>query len=443
MSDTTPKKRFKTALQIILFIAIVGGGLLSARQFIDTSPKAKRSRPKKQIPVVEIQPVKSVSKTVVVNAMGTVISSRKISLNSELAGTVVWVSPNFVPGGKVKQGEALIRLDRIDYELAMKKQQSLVQQLQADLDLEKGQQEVARKEMMLMQKTLNKTIKDPNLALRVPQLNKVTASLRSQQIGLEQAQLNLERTTIKAPFNAMILDRTIELGSRITTQSPLASLTDTDTFWIEAAIPVEKLRWIHIPSANRPESSRATIHLQDGSKAAGQVIRLLGDLSNKSQMARLLVKIDDPLSTKSRVGQMPLLLNSYVSLDLSGSRIEDVVEIPRGAVKDGNQIWILEQNQLKIRTIDPVWEDADNLFVRKTIKPGELLIVSEMSTAVNGMALRALDNSTTSTKIADRRNSFPVNAHKRKPGDRKPRNGDRKQRDGDRRQSNDNRTATD
>jgi len=416
MSGIKSKKWLKTALQVFLFVAIISGGLLFAKQFIDTKPTAKRSRPIKQVPLVNIQPVQSTSKTVIVNAMGTVISSREISLMSELSGTVVWVSPNFVPGGTVNTGDPLIKLDRRDYELAVKKQQSLVQQLQADLDLEKGQQEVARKEMELMQKTLKRTIKDPKLALRVPQLNKALASLKSQQIGLEQAQLNLKRTTITAPFNAMILDRTIELGSRITTQSTLATLTGTDTFWIEAAVPVNKLRWIQIPGMSETRSSRVTIRLQDGSIAKGQVIRLLGDLSDKSQMARVLVEVDDPLSTGKRAGEMPLLLNSYVSMTLSGSRINDVIEIPRSAVKDGNRVWMFEKKQLKIRTIDPIWEDENSLYVKQSVKSGELLITSEMSTAVDGMAVRSLSTDSTSTRIADNRDQFPVNSAKQNPG---------------------------
>lgn len=408
MSHSKTRKWPKIVIQLLLFIGIVTGGLLSAKHFIDTKPTAKRSRPARQVPLVDIQPIRTTSKTVVVNAMGTVVSSREISLFSELSGTITWVSPDFVPGGKIRKGKVLIRLDRTDYELAVKKQQSLVEQLQADLDLEKGQQEVARKEMELMQKTLKKTIKDPKLVLRVPQLNKALASLKSQQISLEQAKLNLKRTTITAPFNAMILDRNVELGSRISTQSTLATLTDTDVFWIEATLPVEKLRWIKIPGLNGSASSSVTVNLQDGSTAKGRVIQLRGNLGDKSQMARILVQVKDPLATSTRRGKMPLLLNSYVSLNLTGSTISDVVEIPRTAVKDGYQIWMFENRQLKIKSIKPVWEDEHNLYVRNNRLPGGLLITSEMSTAVDGMSVRTLGDKSEDTRIANvRKQSKP------------------------------------
>ncbi|MFH2130798.1 MAG: HlyD family efflux transporter periplasmic adaptor subunit [bacterium] len=409
MTKSNGRGWLKVTLQLLLFVAIIGGGWVSANYFIDTKPTARRSRPEKLSPLVDIAPTRSTSKTVVVNAMGTVVPARQISLYSQLVGTVDWISPKFVPGGRIAQGEVLVKLNREDYELAARKQRSVIRQLQADLALEKGKQAVARKEIELMKKTLGKTIKDPRLALRVPQLNKAMASLKSQEIGLEQALLDLKRTVIKAPFNAMVLDRSIELGSRVTTQNGLATLIGTDAFWIEAAVPVDKLQWIGIPGSNGNGSSQVRVRLQDGSKTTGRVIRLLGDLTSKSQMARLLVQVDDPLGMNRRSGQMPLLLNSYVSLDFVGSRIQNVVEIPRKVVKDGNRIWILEKGQLRIRTIQPVWEDEESFYVRNTIKPGELLITSEMTAAVDGMTVRTLD--------ADKATVEKVDPKKQKPAD--------------------------
>jgi RND family efflux transporter MFP subunit len=320
--------------------------------------------------------------------MGTVIPAREISLYSQLSGTVAWLSEGFSPGGRIVKGEKLVQLDKTDYALEVKKQHTLVRQLQADLDLEKGKQEVARKEIELMKRTTGKTIKDPSLALREPQMEKAMAMLKSQQIGLEQAELNLRRTLVLSPFNAMVLERSVELGSRITTQNVLARLIGTDAFWIEATVPVNKLHWIKIPGLNGTEASQVNVKLQNGSTANGRVIRLLGELNSKSQMARLLVQVDDPLGLDQRKGEMPLLVNSYVSMDFVGSRIDNVVVIPRKTVKDGNRVWLLEGRKLKIRSIDPVWEDEENYYLAHDIKAGELLITSELTAVVDGMSVR-------------------------------------------------------
>lgn len=410
------KKWFKSIVQLLLFVAIISGGWVSAKYFVDTKPTARKSRPARLAPLVEVIPTQSTSKAVVINAMGTVIPAREISLYSQLTGTVDWISPNFTPGGKIVAGEVLVKLNQEDYELAIKKQQSVIQQLQADLDLEKGKQAVARKEIELMKKTLGKTIKNPDLALRVPQLKKALASLKSQQIGLEQARLQLDRTHIVAPFNALVLDQSIELGSRVTVQNVLATLVGTDSFWIEAALPVDKLRWIKIPGSNGTNSSQVNVHLQDGSMAKGSVIRLLGNLNTKSQMARVLVQVNDPLGINNRSGQMPLLLNSYVSLDFVGTKIFNVTEIPRKVVKDGKKIWMFEKEQLKIVTIEPIWEDENSLYLRNSVKPGELLITSEVSAAVDGMAVRTQKTTGAAAKKPDKEKRKPVLKNSSKAG---------------------------
>lgn len=261
-----------------------------------------------------------------------------------------------------------------------------------------------------MKRTTGKTIKDPSLALRVPQMEKAVATLKTQLIGLEQAQVNLKRTMIVAPFNAMVLERSIELGSRITTQNVLARLIGTDAFWIEAAVPVNKLQWIKIPGLNGPEASQVNVQLQNGSTAEGKVIRLLGDLNSKSQMARILVQVDDPLGMDQRMGEMPLLVNSYVSMVFMGSMIENVVVIPRKTVKEGNSVWLLESEKLKIRTINPIWEDEENFYLAQDIKSGELLITSELTAAVDGMTVR--------TQIATLAKNEEANPSKKQPGDR-------------------------
>ncbi|MCG8339182.1 MAG: efflux RND transporter periplasmic adaptor subunit [Proteobacteria bacterium] len=405
------RKRTKSIIQIALVVIIVGSGLAFAKYFTETKPSAKRSRPVRQAPLVDVVPVRLTSKTVIINAMGTVVPAREISLYSQLSGTVSWIAEGFTPGGRIIEGEKLVQLDKEDYELEVKKQQALVRQLQADLDLEKGKQEVARKEIELMKRTTGKTIKDPSLALRVPQMEKAVATLKSQLIGLEQAQLNLNRTLIVAPFNAMVLERDVELGSRITTQNVLARLIGTDAFWIEAAIPVDKLQWINIPGLNGLEASQVNVHLQNGSSAEGRVIRLLGDLNSRSQMARVLVQVDDPLGMDQRTGEMPLLVNSYVSMDVMGSRIENVVVIPRKTVKDGNLVWLLESEKLKIRSINPVWEDEDNYYLSQDVKSGELLITSELTAAVEGMSVR--------TQITTLAKNEKANALEAQAGDKK------------------------
>ena len=85
---------------------------------------------------------------------------------------------------------------------------------EADLRVEFGRQRVALKEYELLGEKVSDEERD--LMLRVPQLESSMASLNEVKTRLEQARLDLERTTVKAPFNAILITREVNLGTSVT-----------------------------------------------------------------------------------------------------------------------------------------------------------------------------------------------------------------------------------
>ena len=99
--------------------------------------------------------------------------------------------------------------------------------------------------------------------------------------------------------------------------------------------PVEYLPWIRT-SEDGSKGSEVTVIQKAGSDSVsrkGHVIRLLGDLDTNGRLARLLVEVDDPLNLKNKEAQLPLLLGSYVTVEISGKSMDNVAELPRSAVK--------------------------------------------------------------------------------------------------------------
>ena len=80
--------------------------------------------------------------------------------------------------------------------------------------------------------------------LREPQIESLRAKLNAAEASVQRARIDLERTEIFAPFNGQILDRSAELGSQISAGDELARLVGTETYWVIATIPINKLRWI-------------------------------------------------------------------------------------------------------------------------------------------------------------------------------------------------------
>jgi RND family efflux transporter MFP subunit len=227
------------------------------------------------------------------------------------------------------------------------------------------------------------------LALRKPHLEKARADLAAADADLKQAKLDLARTRVVSPFNAIVRSERVEVGSVVTAQEALAELVGTDAYWVKASIPVDRLNWIRTPRKAGESGSPARVFHGDRQISTGRVIKLLSDLESEGRMARILVEVDDPLGLNSDQSNLtPLLIGEYVRVEIGGRELEDVYRIPRSALRDNERIWLADENgRLEIREVDTLWRDADSVLVRDGLSPGELLITSDIAAPVAGMTL--------------------------------------------------------
>jgi len=245
---------------------------------------------------------------------------------------------------------------------------------------------------------------DQELALRKPHLQKAQAELKAAQAILDQERKNLERTVIAIPFNAMVSEVAVDVGSQITAQTPLATLTGTDRYWVQTSIPVDRLNWIKVPAKNGENGADAIVYQNSGTPAnlrwQGQVVRLLGDLDPKGRMARILIAVDDPLHlTQNPQTGRPLLLGAYVHTDIAGRQLSQVIRLPRSIVHANDTVWVLtDKGTLSLRTVSIIWRDTDAVLINQGIQAGEQIIVSDLSTPVDGMQLRT-DSANTSPNV--------------------------------------------
>ena len=220
-------------------------------------------------------------------------------------------------------------------------------------------------------------------------LRRTDAMVRSASNEIARARLALERTSVKAPFNAMVVQESVELGQLVEAGSDIGILVGTDEFWVQAALPVTDLARVPLPGPDRVGAD-AQVYLDGGNGRTthwnGQVVRLLSDLEPTGRMARLLIRVQDPLGLNNEESRLPLLLGSYVRVEIDAGKLEDVLVIPREALREGDRIWVVDQNnEIQIREAEPLWTRQETFIIPNVIATHEQLVVGGLKTALPGL----------------------------------------------------------
>jgi RND family efflux transporter MFP subunit len=382
-----PKRSWKqrlAAICIILFILAAGVGV--AVVLIKTKPVAQRKSPPKMKVLVDTATVAPTSTRVTVEALGRMVPARQITLQARAAGTVKYLHPQFLPGGILRKGEVIVRLDDTDYRLELQRRQNTLQQALADLRLEEGNQAVARQEWeMIKRQSEELDTTSDDLVLRKPQMEKAQADIASARTDVERGEVDLDRTVIKAPFNAVVIEKNIDLGSQVGSQTAIASLVGIDSFWAEVSVPVDKLDWLRLPEKELP-GSPALVYSNNHKPHTGRIIRLLPDVEKEGLMARLLIEVDDPMSLGD--GGAPLLLSSFVRAEIEGKVLDNVFQVPRASLKDEKAVLLVtEERTLHIQPVSVLWKNNQDVFVDGGLQTGDRIVVSQVAAPVEGMPL--------------------------------------------------------
>lgn len=391
-----PSRKAWTTFSLVVAVVAVGG--VASLILILTAPRTARveePRPPKLVRTIKVEPR---TEQITVTAYGVVIPSRELELRPEVQGRVVAHHEALVPGGYLPAGTELLRIDPADYELALQEATAALEEAEFELAVERGRQVVASREWRLLEKDLEQREANRSLVLRQPHLRRAEALVAKANNRIEKARLDMARTRIEAPFNALVLDERVEVGQLLERGTSVATLVGSDEFWVRVSLPIDQLRWIRVAAPGVPGAS-AEVILEDGSdtpvRRAGAVVRLLGDLETKGRMARILVGVSDPLGLESGEDTRPLLLGSYVRVDIDAGDLPDVLCIRRSALREGNRIWVVgKDSRLHIRPARVLWTRANEmpgtpedevLIAPDSLREGEELVVSGLRIALPEM----------------------------------------------------------
>lgn len=372
----------KLKLTGITLAVLLGSVGIAAGLGAMKKPPEKKDE-KESIPVVVVEDNSVETITLNVNSYGLVNPKYHTSLTAQVTGQVTEISEAFVKGGFVKEGDVLARIDPNDYEAALTEAEASLAQARAALELERAQKRVAESEWERIKESAKNEFVPTELYLRKPQLAEKVARFRAAEAGVKRAKRNLERTYIKAPYDAIITARKVALGSVVNFGSPVGELSNTD--YAEVRLPVADKELQFLMQGGIDADVDLVTNFQGKLHHwQAKVVRSEGQVDNKSRMSYLVAEIKDPYGLESN--NTPLRYGSYVNAAISGLSVEGVSRVKSHLVKDG-KIAVLEDGVLAYRAVEVLREEGRDFIVKGALANNEQIIASNIKRPKAGMKL--------------------------------------------------------
>ena len=381
--------------RVILPIAILAGAIALAALLISTPTRIEEASPD-VIPVtVRVMEARRDSTGLTVHSQGKVQAAQHVNLSAPLAGVVAWMSPSLEAGGYVEAGQTLIRLEAGDYETAMARAQAGLQQAQAEAD--HAQAELQRIRNLAEQRLVSQAeLQNAQRGDAVAQ-----ARLADAQASVRQAQLDLDRTQLRAPFNALVQAKDVELGQFINRAQSVAVLYGSDTVEVRVPLAIRQLGYLDLPLGQRgelpPEVAPAVMltGMYGGRqhKWHGALVRVEAAIDETSNSVQSIIRVQQPepsADTKDREGaqQIPLPIGLYVQAEIKGREVQDVFSLPRSVIRNNNQVLVVDaENKMYFRDVEIYRLEEQRVLVSGGLAEGEMICISPIQAVYDGMSV--------------------------------------------------------
>ena len=349
---------------------------------IRTAPKAERRLPMPVIPTVEIIVAEQSDYPVTIRSQGTVVPRTESTLIPEVSGQVVAASTNFRTGRFFAVGEVLLEIDPRNYE-------NSVVVARAALDEERARVDQALRDWEVLK--LSETPND--LALRKPQLKSAQAAVAAAEARLEQANINLERTKIRAPYAGLVLEKQVDVGQFVSPGNVLAKIYAIDFVEIRLPLSNNQLAFLDLAESYRNDATSSAPHsyptveliAQVGPQDhrwQGRIVRSEGAVDTRSQQIFVIAQVDDPYG---RHHGTPLKVGQFVEAHIEGRVLREVFVLPRRVLRRNNEIMVIDaDNKVERKQVDVVWSDNNEIIVSQGLDDGDRVSLTPLPFAISG-----------------------------------------------------------
>ena len=379
-------------IKYILPFVIVFTAITLVILAILTLETPEKKEPTAILPKVEIFVAKSTGLTVEAKSQGTVVSRTETILIAEVSGRIQSISNSFFAGGYFKKGDPLIEIDPIDYRGSLATAQSRYAEARLAYEQEKALSEQAIEDWNELGKG-----KGSDLALRKPQLEMTKARLESAKMGVEMAQRDLERTTVRAPYDGRIREKFVDVGQMVSArQSQLTRIYSTDTAEIRLPIALNDIQYLDLPeaysnNAQKKSKPRVSINARFGDETytwEGVIDRTEGAIDSRTRLSYVVAQIDAPYEKKNGSDRPPLKVGLFVEATIEGKQLSTAIKIPRQALRQDNTVYIVDnENRLEFKSVKVYKTDTEWAIITSGLDDGDRVCLTPLEYAVMGMQI--------------------------------------------------------
>ncbi|MBW2499614.1 MAG: efflux RND transporter periplasmic adaptor subunit [Deltaproteobacteria bacterium] len=385
---------------MIMVLSVLGAVLLVA-----TAPSVEYKEPERAIPTVRTISAEPATIRHRVRTQGTVMPRTEADLVPEVSGRVVWIAPSLAPGGFFEKGEPLLRLERRDFELAVKRQRAAVQRAASEF-------EFAESELTRRQGLSDAGVASPSQLSEARRAAAVAeANLIDARAAREQAERDLERTEIRAPFDGRVRDEHVDVGQFVGRGNAVARIYATDYAEIRLPIPDHQLAFLDLPDPRRrdavvegegPEVILSSIFAGRRHEWRGRLVRTEGEIDARSRMVNVVARVEEPYRSQEGDDRPPLAVGLFVEAEILGPEASDVIVVPRYAMRGDSTILVVNgENRLRTRRVQVLRIDRDDVLVQGPIGDDERICVSPVQIVVEGMVVRTVEDPAIRVSEAD------------------------------------------
>jgi len=307
-----------------------------------------------------------------VSAPGRLASVAEIDLVAEASGKIITYDVPLKKGAKFSKGDLLftIYLDEAALALRARKSQylNILANLLPDIRIDFAEYEEEFREFFASIDLNEQLPEFPEIQDEKLQIFLASRNVLSEYYNIQKDELQLGRHSIRAPFNGTYTQVFLEAGAYTNTGGRVAHAIRTDLLELEVPLPRFDADWVKI-------GDEVTIYT-DGRNYTGKVVRKNQFVDPNTQSQGIFIRVDNH-------NEAPILSGEYLHALFPGHPIEEVMEVPRNAIFNTNEVFVIVDGRLQKRTINIIKVNETTLIFNG-LKEGEIMVMQPLINVLEG-----------------------------------------------------------